>query len=113
MKKTNSESKEPIALKPQPHPHSWVVLVRLLKEIADQNGISHQQIADETGLIRSHISRMFAGRFCPRLDLFLKVANSVGVNFFIQDMNSQIDLNQAMEKAMEYLGRRPDRSIKN
>lgn len=102
-----------MALKPQPHPHSWVVLVRLLKEIADQNGISHQQIADETGLIRSHISRMFAGRFCPRLDLFLKVANSVGVNFFIQDMNSQTDLNQAMEKAMEYLGRRPDRSIKN
>lgn len=102
-----------MALKPQPHPDSWIVMVRLLKEIADQKGISHQQIADETGMIRSHISRMFAARFCPRLDLFLKVANSVGVNFFIQDMNSQTDLNQAIEKAMEHLGRRPDKSIKN
>jgi hypothetical protein len=61
----------------------------------------------------SHVSRFFSCKFPPTLPTFLKIAKSVEVNFFFEDKESQTDLNLAMEKAMEQIGRRPNKLPKN
>jgi transcriptional regulator with XRE-family HTH domain len=91
----------------------WKLLVFLLDEIRQQKGITQQQIADETGLIRSNISRFFSAKFTPDLNNFLIIAKSIKVNFFFEDQEQKTDLNIAFEKAMETLGRRPDKLPKN
>jgi transcriptional regulator with XRE-family HTH domain len=91
----------------------WKLLVLLLKEIADNKGITQLQIAQTTGLIQSNISRFFSLKYKPSLDMFLQVAKAVKVNFFFEDQESKTDLNQCMERAMEALGRRPDKLPKN
>lgn len=91
----------------------WKLLVLLLKEIADNKGITQLQIAETTGLIQSNISRFFSLKYNPSLDMFLKVAKAVKVNFFFEDQESKTDLNQCIENAMEALGRRADKLPKN
>jgi transcriptional regulator with XRE-family HTH domain len=91
----------------------WKLLVLLLKEIADNKGITQLQIAETTGLIQSNISRFFSLKYKPSLDMFLQVAKAVKVNFFFEDQESKTDLNQCMERAMEALGRRADKLPKN
>lgn len=91
----------------------WKSLVFLLDEIRKQKGITQQQIADDTGLIRSNVSRFFSAKFTPDLKNFLIIAKSIKVNFFFEDQEQKTDLNIAFEKAMETLGRRPDKLPKN
>lgn len=91
----------------------WMLLVLLLKEIADKKGITQGQIAERSGLIQSNVSRFFSLKYKPTLDTFLQVAKAIGVNFFFEDKENKTDLNQAMECAMEALGRRPDKLPKN
>ncbi len=91
----------------------WMVLVLLLKEIAEEKGITHQQIADETGLIRSNVSRFFSLKYRPGLDVFLQISKAIKVNFFFEDKESKIDLSVMFERAMEALGRRADKIPKN
>jgi hypothetical protein len=47
------------------------------------------------------------------LPTFLEIAKSIEVNFFFEDKESKTDLNLAMEKAMETLGRIADKLPKN
>ena len=92
----------------------WKVLVLLLKEVAEDKRITHQQIADITGLKRSNITRFFNLNYKPRLDNFLLIANAIQVNFFFEDRESKTDLNVLFEKAMDTLYRRTtDRISKN
>jgi transcriptional regulator with XRE-family HTH domain len=91
----------------------WKLLVFLLDEIRRQKGITQQQIADDTGLIRSNVSRFFSAKFTPDLNHFLIISKAVKVNFYFEDQESKTDLNIAMESAMETLGRRPDKLPKN
>lgn len=91
----------------------WRLLVLILKNIAEDKGITQQQIAAETGLHQSSVSRFFQAKFKPGLDVFLTIAKAVKVNFFFEDQESITDLNIIFEKAMEQLGRRPDRLPKN
>lgn len=91
----------------------WQLLVLLLKEIADQKNITQQEIADDTGLLQSNVSRFFSLKYKPTLDTFLQVAKAVKVNFFFKDKEGTSDLNKAFEKAMAALGRRPDQLPKN
>ena len=91
----------------------WKLLVFLLKEIAEQKGITHQQIANKTGLLRSNVTRFFMAKYTPRLDVFLEIAKSCEANIYIEDKEGTSELNIAFEKAMEELGRRPDRLPKN
>ena len=91
----------------------WQLLVLILKNIAEDKGITHQQIADETGLIKSNVTRFFSLKYKPNLDTFLQIAKSVKVNFFFEDKESKTDLNVMFEKAMEQIGRRPDKFPKN
>lgn len=91
----------------------WKLLVLILKEIADSKGISQNQIAESTGLLQSNVSRFFSLKYKPTLPTFLIIAKSVKVNFFFEDQESKTDLNQAFEKAMTELGRRPNNLSKN
>lgn len=91
----------------------WMLLVLLLKEIAAEKGITQEEIADETGLKQSNVSRFFSLKYRPGLDVFLQIAKSIKVNFFFDDQDSKTDLNLMFEKAMESLGRRADKLPKN
>ena len=91
----------------------WMLLVLILKEIADSKNLTHLQIAEKAQLHRSHITRMFSLNYCPSLESFLKVAKAVKVNFFFENQESKTDLNIIFEKAMEQLGRRVDKLPKN
>lgn len=91
----------------------WKLLVLILKEVAEQKGITHQSIADKTGLIRSNVSRFFGLSYTPSLSMFLLIAKAIGVNFFFEDKESKSDLNLAFEKAMEKMFRRPESFKKN
>ena len=64
----------------------WMLLVLLLKEIADKKGITQRQIAEQTGLLQSNISRFFSLKYKPTLDTFLKVAKAIKVNFLFKNM---------------------------
>ena len=91
----------------------WMLLVLLLKEIAEEKGITQNQIAEQTGMIQSAVSRFFSLKFKPTLDTFLQVSKAIKVNFFFEDKESKTDLNKCFEKAMEQLGRRVERLPKN
>lgn len=91
----------------------WQLLVLILKNIAEDKGITQQQIADETGLHQSSVARFFKAKFKPGLDVFLEIAKAIRVNFFFEDKEGKTDLNMVFESAMEQLGRRPDNLPKN
>ena len=91
----------------------WMLLVLLLKQIAEQKGLTQEIIAVKADMHQSHISRFFVLKYAPNIDTFLKVSKAIGVNFFFEDQDSKTDLNLAMEKAMEQLGRRVNMLPKN
>jgi len=91
----------------------WMLLVLILREIAIDKGITHLEIAEKTGLKRSNVTRIFSIKYCPSLDIFLKIARAIGSNFFIEDNDSKSELNVLFEKAMLELGRRVDRNRLN
>lgn len=98
---------------PQSNEQHWKLLVLILRKIAEKKGISQQEIADKTGLIRSNVNRIFSLQYCPNLRTFILVAQAVGVNFFFEDKEDKTDLGLIFEAAMEELGRRPDKLSKN
>lgn len=91
----------------------WMLLVLLLKEIAENKGITQQEIADKSGLIQSNVSRFFSLKYKPNLDTFLQVAKAIKVNFFFEDQENKTDLSIMFERAMTQLGRRPNNLPKN
>lgn len=92
----------------------WKVLVYLLDEIRKEKGMTHEAIAEITGKSAAHhVGRYLNAKTEPGLGQFLALAKAVGVNFFFEDKEGKSDLNQAFEKAMERLGRRPDSLPKN
>ena len=91
----------------------WMLLVLLLKQIAEQKELTQEIIAEKAQMHQSHISRFFALKYAPNIDTFLKVSKAIGVNFFFESTESKTNLNLAMEKAMEELGRRVNKLPKN
>ncbi len=91
----------------------WQLMVLMLKDIAEQKNKTHQDIADATGLHRSNVTRFFGLKYCPNLNTFLLVSRSLKVNFFFESQDSETDINISFEKAMDQLGRRPDKLSKN
>ena len=91
----------------------WRLLVLLLKKIAKNKGITHQDIADRTGLHRSNVTRAMSLNYCPRINTFLQIAKALKVNVFFEDQESNTDLNQIFEAAMNELGRRPEKLSSN
>lgn len=86
-------------------------LLALIKEMAKIKGISQEQIAIATGWRQSNVNKLLNGAYSPTLKMFLKLASSVGVNFFVEDKASESQLNQAHEKAMESMGRRKPKNL--
>ena len=93
--------------------NQWKILVLLLQQIAEQKGLTQQMIAEKSEMHQSHVSRFFALKYAPDIRTFLKIAQAIQVNFFFEDRESKTNLNLAMEKAMEELGRRVDKLHKN
>jgi len=93
--------------------NQWKILVLLLQQIAEQKGLTQQEIAEKSEMHQSHISRFFALKYSPDMRTFLKVAKAIEVNFFFEDRESKTDPNLAMERAMEELGRRVEKLPKN
>lgn len=91
----------------------WQLLVLILKEIAESKSITQNEIAEQTGLLQSNISRFFSLKYKPTLDTFLQIAKAIKVNFFFEDTESKTDLNIAFERAMTELGRRSQNLPKN
>ena len=89
-----------------PHQDTWKVLVLFLAEIAKEKGLTHERLGELTGLQRSNVSRMFALKYCPSLENWLKILKAVEVNVFFEDRESKSDLNVLFERAMDELGRR-------
>lgn len=82
------------------------MLCLFLKEEAAKKGITNEVIAQCTGFGSANVSRMLSARYSPSLDNFLKLADAIGVNFFMESKDSPSDNNQLFEKAMSELGRR-------
>jgi bacterioferritin (cytochrome b1) len=93
----------------------WKLLVLLLKELAIQKlGNGWQtQLSDKTKFTQSNISRIFSLQYTPSLKNFLILAKAIEVNFFFEDKEGNTNLNLAFEKAMDALGRRPNKLPKN
>ena len=64
----------------------WMVLVLLLKEMANAKKLTHLQIAEKAQLHRSHVTRFFSLNYCPSLENFLKVAKAVGADFILKNL---------------------------
>jgi len=86
----------------------WKVLVLLLDQTRKEKGITQKEIAEATGLQRSNVARIFSLKYVPSLDLFLKIAKAVRINFFFKDKDNTVDLSVLFEKAMDELNRRID-----
>lgn len=77
--------------KDEQYEQPWKLLVLSLKLTASKKGISHQQIADKTGMLRSNITRILSRKYCPSLHIFMSIAKAIGVNFFLEDKDNSRD----------------------
>ena len=91
----------------------WMLLVSSLREIAKEKGVTHKQIGERTNMHKTHVSRMFSMRYPPSLREFVKVAQALEVNFFVEDKEAKTNLSVIFERAMEILGRRTGAFPKN
>lgn len=73
-----------------------IILCKQLREIAEANNITQDDVALATGMHRATINRMFNGRFSPTLDTYLKVCRAVKANVFIEDKNGNSDMAKVM-----------------
>lgn len=60
-----------------------------LHEQASNQGITHQAIADATGLQQPHVNRMLMGKYVLRLDNFLKLCKAVGLKITLSKINKK------------------------
>lgn len=98
---------------PQPNEQHWKLLVSLIKETAAAKSIKPYHIAEHCKISPSTVKRVFDFEFCPKLDIFIAMADAVGMNLLMEDRDSETDYNQLMERAMTSLGRRPDKLPNN
>lgn len=68
-------------------------LCKFLKTEADKKNITQQMIAEKTGFKQQNVSRMLNGLYAPSLDNFIRLADAIGVNFFMESKDSQVRQN--------------------
>lgn len=54
-----------------------IEILKQLEKIAIDKGMTIQEISEKSGLIESNITRIFAGKFSPTLDNFLKIKKAI------------------------------------
>lgn len=79
----------------------WMLLVLILKDVYEQKGLTQSQIAKNSGMHQSHVSRFFALKYAPNLDTFTKISKAIGVSVLFQDEKPTTDMDLAFEKAMQ------------
>lgn len=67
------------------------MLCRYLADVAKEKGITNELIANRTGFKPSNVSRMLAGIYSPSLDNYMRLAEAVGVYFFVIDKEEKDD----------------------
>lgn len=75
------------------------LFILLLKELAEQKGVTSYKIGKETGITEHTVRKYFNLEITPSLDKFLRVANCIGVNFFFKAKDENLDLEEALKKA--------------
>jgi len=70
--------------------NTWQQLTLELKSKAKYSQITHQKIADETGITRANVSRFFGAKNPPTMETFEKVANAVGMELTLFDKSNPI-----------------------
>jgi len=100
-------------LLPIPEDEQWKLFILIIREIANEKQISQIEISRRTGLQPSNVARLFAMKYSPTLQMFLKICRAVGINLFLESKDSDSDFNQLFERAMTELGRRPENLPKN
>jgi len=59
-------------------------ICKQLSALAQEKGFTQEKLAQLTGLKQESISRIFGGRFSPRLDLLLQIANAMKVSIILK-----------------------------
>jgi len=67
----------------------WKKIVIQLREVADQKGITQEEISDKTGMLQSGISRIFSMAYIPKISTLVLIANALGVELNIKDKESE------------------------
>lgn len=87
----------------QSNEQHWKSLVLILRKVAESKGISQQEIANRTGMLRTNINRVFQLKYCPKLDTFILIANAIGISLFFEDKEIDTKLNEIIEAAKNEL----------
>lgn len=74
------------------------VMLLLLKKIAQEKGLSDQEIADRIGFQRGNVNRMLNGRYLPTMKNCVKIAHAIGVRFLFEDKAGISDLAKAFDE---------------
>lgn len=61
------------------------LLVSAIAGIAVKKGISQHEIARRTGMHYQNVNRIFNKKYVPRMDLLIKISESIGVDIIISD----------------------------
>lgn len=64
---------------------NWKEVVLMIRDAAEQKGITQDEIARKTGLIQSNISRIFNLKHPPLISTLVSIAEAVGVEIIIKD----------------------------
>lgn len=61
------------------HREAGKLMLKFLKQIAKENGLTDDEIAQRSGFIKPNVNRMFSGRYMPTLDNFIRLGEAIGV----------------------------------
>lgn len=60
-------------------------MVEDLHQHARENNITQEQIAEKTGFLSNNVNRMLTGKYMPKLDNFIRLAQAVGKKIEVKD----------------------------
>lgn len=80
-------------MKNQTYHDQAVAHLATLKKVASESGITQQAIADKTGWTQTNVSRMLLGKYIPRYDNLLKLADAIGVKIVLKTLALLLSVN--------------------
>ncbi len=66
----------------------WKALVLQLKQTAKEKGINQNEIAQKLNMPQGNVARFFSHQFRPGLELFINIANVVGKEIKLEDIEN-------------------------
>lgn len=82
----------------------WEIALIALKMVAKRKNISHQELADKTGLKRSNIYRLFRLDHCPNLDILFRICNALDLDVNFTDLNHEFNFKEINLDVLKELG---------